>query len=989
MAETDITKTPIRQRMARTAERMRSFNLLRFLKIVGVIVLLLAAAGFGLWHYAWYFATNSERHDQLAEANARQSLSFASYPQDAEGRARAASAIVSREENAFAPPEAPIANWAEYRRCGGSAQTVRAHGESMACSQPKLTDRLRILVGEGETFYRQMRAACNRHDFCYAQGGATYGQNRAACDKGFLADLLRECTLIYGDPADHAAVITAADETTTGGRAARRARAQELLSAHANCRRQATLAYTAVRVSGRDYFKNNYQPVCDYEPGPHGPRDTVVAGRFLDAADSPQAKDYALTVTLGRDAQSATLRLLEMNAGGQSEERGAWTIAPDTVPVVDRDRTCRVLTDSAGAAPSLRCPQTLKDTAVTAADWLRIAPIVVDADGVDGAEVVIPTLTRDFGLGFTHIRFTRSGTEIAPDIRAYLGVARFSDEPGPAGCETNLEFSDCATALEASGKGEALPILSGERGVQGLAHAFLVVDRRQAGCGATAFQGQDLVLNSRHALRDTSQAGNMGFRLRRFTYDKASDRWLMYRDRHQNDGHRVYRCGGTASPYEHYKRFQYGQFNAGFDVECTRGTTESCPTKCADPARGDSRLEMVGSVLREKCPTSTFQPGAGELNDIDVMLYDLSTNSAAPEIRDPRDGRLDWVNSAWSPFVWKEPAHPLVTSPEARRGPDRIMAVGTYVGGDGTQKMLEEIRTGLTYSEDPANAAERRLANFRRLQQKRNRWRDRRYPVLTVLRHDAFYHKTLIGHAVGGLGGGEVRMPDTNGHLPDRYAVSWDIEAYGNPASYYELPSVFLSLGASAREATAAAPVDTATTNAAPGRPQMAMAFFLNPYLSANLRTERQRGPGEEEDQTAQDEHREWQSGDFQLRENMFRVLIVPVPQPGDRLDDRARMIDCPLGAAASSGPARIGQGWQKHFLKNEPVLVGVFSSAAVGGGQDLAVAWRREDGTIQFTALRFDGREWRFGDQACVAPVPVAGDTARQPPELNLRKLP
>jgi hypothetical protein len=120
----------------------------------------------------------------------------------------------------------------------------------------------------------------------------------------------------------------------------------------------------------------------------------------------------------------------------------------------------------------------------------------------------------------------------------------------------------------------------------------------------------------------------------------------------------------------------------------------------------------------------------------------------------------------------------------------------------------------------------------------------------------------------------------------------------------------------------------------------------------------------------------------------MFRLLIVPVPQPGDKIDDRARMIDCPLDAAASGGPARIGQGWQKHFLKNEPVLVGGFGAAG-GGGQDLAVAWRREDGTIQFTALRFDGREWRFGDQACVAPVPVAGDPSRQPPELNLRKLP
>ena len=976
MAETDISEQGIRQRVARTAERMRSFNLLRFFKILVICVAILGAAGFGLWHYAWYFATNSDRHDELALANARQPLSYASFPADAEGRARAAGAIVSPDENAFAPPQAPIANWSEYRRCGGSSQTVRAHGESIACSMPKITDRLRLLVGEGETFYRQMRAACNRHDFCYAQGGATYGLNRAACDQSFLADLIRECTLIYGDPTD---VATTPDEAPSGSRA-RRARAKELLSAHANCRRQASLAYEAVRLNGTDYFKNNYQPVCDFEPGPHGARDAVVSGRFLDPADSPTAKDYALTVSLSRDAQDVTLRMLELNAAGQSEERGSWTLRPEAVPVIDRDRTCKVLTDTSSP---LRCPQTLKDTAVTAADWVRIDPIVVDADGTGGAEVILPTLTRDFGLGFTHIRFARSGMTITPDIRGYLGVARFSDTPGAPGCETNLEFSDCEATLAANGKSDALPILSGERAIQSLAHAFLVVDRRQAGCGEPAYLGQDIVLNSRHALRDTTKTGNMGFRLRRFTYDKASDRWLIYRDRHQNDGHRVYRCGGTASPYEHYKRFQYPQFNAGFDVECTSGTPDRCPTKCTDPSRGDSRLEMVGAVMREKCPTSTFRPGAGELNDVDFMLYDMNTNSAAPEIRDPRDGRLDWVNSTWSPFVWKEPAHPLVTSPEARRGPDRIMAVGTYVGGDGQQKMLEEIRTGLTYTDEPTNAKERRLANFRRLQQKRNRWRDRRYPVLTVLRHGQFDHRTLTGHTVGGLGGGEVRMPDTHGNLPDRYAVSWDIEAYGNPASYYELPSVFVSLGANAHKATNPAPLDPARASLA--RPQMAMAFFLNPYLSANLRTERQRGPDEEA------EVAEWESGDYRLRDNMFRTLIVPVPQPGDQPDDTARMIDCPLEGAMPGNPARVGQSWQKHFLKNEPVLVGRFLPGAGGDArqQDMAVAWRREDGTIQLTALRFDGQDWRFGDKVCQAPVPLAGDLNRQQPDLNLRKLP
>jgi hypothetical protein len=388
--------------------------------------------------------------------------------------------------------------------------------------------------------------------------------------------------------------------------------------------------------------------------------------------------------------------------------------------------------------------------------------------------------------------------------------------------------------------------------------------------------------------------------------------------------------------------------------------------------------------MREKCPTSTFRPGAGELNDIDLMLYDANTNITAQTSQgaDKRDNSLDWVNSIWSPLVWKEPAHPLVTSAEARRGPDRIMAVATYVGGDGTQKILEEIRTGLSYADEPENADQRRMANLRRVKQKYNRSEDRRYPVITVLRHQLLFHKTLLGHTVGGSGG-ELRKPDTHGHLPDRYAVSWDIEAYGNPASYYELPSVLVSLGTQARAATQTVPLNAAQAQEE-ARPQMGMAFFLNPYLSANLRTERQRGPGDEA------EVAEWQSGDYRLADGMFRMLIIPVPQPGDTPADVARMIDCPIsGAAAGGAPAQGAQGWTKHFLKNEPVLVGRFYPAGADERQQgMAVSWRRQDGAIQLTALRFDGRDWRFGDALCQDPVVVNGET-RERPELKLHKLP
>lgn len=967
-----MAETGIRQRVARTADRMRSFNLLKLLIVLGSIAAVLAVLFAAGWHWAWVYATNSARHDELAVQASQPLLTF-------NATTGTPAATNAPAENPLGVPEAPIANFAEYRRCGGAAQTVRAHGELISCSVPNITDQFSAILKEGETFYRQMRGVCNRHDFCYAQGGATYGLDRSWCDKAFLADLVRECTLIYGDPSQPRRTTS----QQNGGNGGRRARAQTLLSARADCRRQASLAYAALRLQGRDYYRNNYQPVCDYEPGPHAARDAVVTGRFLDASDSADAKDYGLTVSLSRDASQVTLRLLELNAQGQSEERGSWALSPEMAPVIDRDRACRALSDAADAPAGARCPQTLKDTAVTAADWTRFQPIVIDADGRDGAELLLLSLTRDFGLGLTHVRFVRGANGIAPELRAYLGAARFSDEAGGTDCEWNLEFSDCEAALRARRENTAPPILSGERAVQSLFQSFLVVNRRQRGCGDTALAGQDLILNSGHALRDTSKDGNMGFRFRRFTYDTASDRWVMHRDRHQNDGHRVYRCGGVASPYEHYKRYQYPQFNAGFDNEC--GNPASCPEKCSNPARGQERLEMIGAVMREKCPTSTFRPGAGELNDIDLMLYDANTNFTArsSQSADRRDSSLDWVNSVWSPLVWKEPAHPLVTSPEARNGPDRIMAVGTYVGGDGTQQMLEEIRTGLTYADEPEDGNQRRMANFRRMQQRFNRWQDRRYPVLSVLRHQLLFHRTLLGHTVGERGGGEQRKPDAHGHLPDRYAVSWDIQAYGNPASYYELPSVLFSLGTQAREATRTTPLNAAQAQE-PARPQMGMAFFLNPYLSANLRTERQRGPGDELAVA------EWQSGDYRLADGMFRMLVIPVPQPGDTPADVARMIDCPVsGAAAGGAPAQSAQGWAKHFFKNEPVLVGRFYSGDADARlQSMAVSWRRADGAIQLTALRFDGQNWRFGDAVCQDPAVFNGET-RERPELKLHKLP
>jgi hypothetical protein len=178
----------VRQRAAAAAQSMRSFNLLRFLKLSLIYLLIAGALLYGAWQWAWYFATQSPTHDQLAVAAARPVLSFANT---SEGTPQGPAPAAATDGNGFGQPDAPIASYAEYRRCGGAAQTVRAHGDLMSCSVPRYTDRLRLVVGEGETFYRQMRAACNRHDFCYAQGGTTYGLDQASCDKGFLADVLR------------------------------------------------------------------------------------------------------------------------------------------------------------------------------------------------------------------------------------------------------------------------------------------------------------------------------------------------------------------------------------------------------------------------------------------------------------------------------------------------------------------------------------------------------------------------------------------------------------------------------------------------------------------------------------------------------------------------------------------------------------------------------------------------------------------------------
>ena len=63
--------------------------------------------------------------------------------------------------------QAPIASYAEYRRCGGYIESERAGESRIACSKPELTDAFLKLRGEGRSYYREARRACRAHDFCY------------------------------------------------------------------------------------------------------------------------------------------------------------------------------------------------------------------------------------------------------------------------------------------------------------------------------------------------------------------------------------------------------------------------------------------------------------------------------------------------------------------------------------------------------------------------------------------------------------------------------------------------------------------------------------------------------------------------------------------------------------------------------------------------------------------------------------------------------
>lgn len=74
-------------------------------------------------------------------------------------------------------------SWTEPNHpCGG--------GRPVGCSIPEV---LLVLSEDLERQSEKFRKACVTHDFCYRHGHATYGENRAACDEVFYADLKASC----------------------------------------------------------------------------------------------------------------------------------------------------------------------------------------------------------------------------------------------------------------------------------------------------------------------------------------------------------------------------------------------------------------------------------------------------------------------------------------------------------------------------------------------------------------------------------------------------------------------------------------------------------------------------------------------------------------------------------------------------------------------------------------------------------------------------
>lgn len=796
---------------------------------------------------------------------------------------------------------APIGAYDEYRRCGGHTESARAGEARLACSESALTDLI-VKKGdlEGQSLYRQFRRACRTHDLCYIHTRATYdtdqdlGAARRRCDDKFLADIVRDCALIEGAGKND----------------------------YKACRRRGMIAYSAVHGLGWMHWREGGRNVvtCDYEPGAHAPRDQVVSGRFVPGTP---LQDHVVTLVQDKDLETVTAELVRLNDDGTATTLAKRErLAPAEVPVADRDAACVDLRDASGQ-PSAGCPSTLGQTLVSARDWLRFSPIVVDSDGDGTDEIILPTLTSDFGLAFTQIRIEAIGGLAGfAEPKAYLAVHRASglaapppatdpagmtsaiDTGGP--CEAGLELNDCPNqpkwaklAGEPRGKSDSL-VLSHEVANQILGHNFVVVARNPEECRPLPdVPAEEILLLAGHG----QGFERSGHRLHRFTFDAAAGRWFMRRDKFTNDGHRMRRCDREdEGPFEQSVRLVYPAFAVRGPVKCEGGRV--------------AVHETLTVVAREKCPSSVIESRAGELNDIDLMTYALTPGYdesddalGTPEKPSLQDD-LQMAKAPWIPINWNESADPVMTSRSARGY--GIMMAGAYVGGTG--RIARPILLRRPRIRGPAKISQ-----------------DRTYPLIAMLRIDDRLR-------VSAKEQWQQRQADTAGIPPVQYALFsslpygetkgdvWRQDAFGDPAMFFDLPSVL-------------APFDM---NGNPG---------LSVVLFANRASFEFRPPA-------------GSTASNLVKPGHFHVLVAPLPATG--LPREPRILECevPPHASLPQPPARDEASWSRTFLDNEPVLPGLFFNNGESGG--LAITYRTAEGGIGVLPLRYANRRWWLGGQLC-----------------------
>lgn len=604
----------------------------------------------------------------------------------------------------------PIAAYGEYRRCGGYIESARSGKSQVACSNSFWTDGFLSGGGEGNSFYRASRRACRSHDFCYLHGRRTYGARskaddvRAACDDAFLADSVRDCTL-----QNPRSVPDAWKRRT--------------------CAVRSMAAYTAVWWFGEEHFSGESQKaVCDYEPGPRAARDQVVSGRFAPAKLDAYGSEQVMTLLGDGEAKSITIQLSAITASGAQAIAAPLVLRPEEIEIADRDAFCNANPKWKSATGECQVT-TLADVKFEPDAWLRLAPIVVDADGNDLDEVLLVAVSADAGFIVTHVRTVRGADDVVGflPVRAFAALDRWRDFRSPANSDTSVP---------------------GEFGQQLLASNFVVVERSPGGCEAMPQKrgAEDVMLMGARANRETDTIARRVFRLAFET-----EAWSMSRDWFTDDGHFMSSCEGvieTKTP-NHTSRLQYPTFAVRTPVFCNETTTVM--------------RESLAAIVRENCPSSIKKAQPGYLNDVDLMTYPVI--SQMPEVDSSRV--FEMVKPSWLPLTWNEASDPVMTSRAARKA--GVLMVSAYVGGSQDSRIVDRKRF------------------------MRPRFRVAHFPFISVLRAEPRLTDAVkrswqqrLPDAVG-LPASQYAVLESSHNSSRQY---WNEEEFGNPRMFFELPTI-------------------------------------------------------------------------------------------------------------------------------------------------------------------------------------------------------